>query len=77
MKINSLKLHVEFDFDNAICKIIDTERNISDEYRCYEPFGDYRETVASIPNFNKFVGDCVEAFLDDNNYCVGDIEETD
>ena len=75
MKISSLKLHVEFDFDNVICKITDTERDISDEYQCYEPFGDGKETVASICNFNKFVGDCVEAFLDDNNYCVDDNDD--
>ncbi len=75
MKINSLKLHVEFDFDNVICKITDAERDISDEYQCYEPFGDCKETVASIRNFNKFVGDCVEAFLDDNNYCVDDNDD--
>lgn len=43
IKINSLNLHVEFDFDNVICKITDTERDIRDEYQCYESFGDCKE----------------------------------
>lgn len=77
MKVDSLKLQVEFDFDNVIWKVTDTERNISDEYRCYEPFGDYHKMVESIRDFNKFVGDCVGAFLDDNNYSVVDDEDYD
>lgn len=76
MKIDSLKLQVEFDFSNLICKVTDTERNISDEYRCYHPFGDYAQTIRDIGvDFNKFIGDCVGAFLDDNLYdVVGDEE---
>lgn len=68
MKIDSLKLQVEFDFDNLICKITDTERNLSDEYKCYHPFGDYAKSIEDIPDFNKFIGDSVGAFLDDNGY---------
>lgn len=75
MKIDSLKLQVEFDFDNLICTVTDIERNISDGYRCYIPFSDYAETIERIPNFNKFIGDCVGSFLDDNFYDV--IEEED
>lgn len=75
MKINSLKLQVEFDFDNLICTITDTERNISDGYRCYHPFGDYAKTIEDISNFNKFIGDCVGAFLDDNFYDVIDVDD--
>ena len=77
MKINSLKLQVEFDFDNLICKVTDTERDISDSYRHYRPFGDYAQTIDDITDFNKFVGDSVGAFLDDNNYRVNDYEEID
>ena len=75
MKINSLKLQVQFDFDNLICKVIDTERNISDEYQHYNAFEGCSETIQDISNFNRFIGNCVEAFLDDNNYYVVDNEE--
>ena len=75
MKIDSLKLQVEFDFDNLICTVTDTERNISDGYRCYHPFGGYAKTIENITNFNKFIGDCVGSFLDDNFYDVIDEEE--
>lgn len=74
MKIDSLKLQVEFDFDNLICTVTDTERNISDGYRCYEPFGDYAQTIEGIKDFNKFIGDSVHSFLDDNFYDVIDDE---
>lgn len=74
MKIDSLKLQVEFDFNSLICTVTDTERNISDGYRCYHPFGDYAKTIEDIPNFNKFIGDSVGAFLDDNFYDVIDDE---
>ena len=77
MKIDSLKLQVEFDFKNLICKVTDMERNISDSYRCYRPFSDYAKTIDDITDFNKFVGDSVSAFLDDNNYRVNDYEEID
>ena len=72
MKIDSLKLQVEFDFDNLICTVTDTERDISDGYRHYQPFGDYERTIEDIKNFNKFIGDCVGSFLDDNFYDVHD-----
>lgn len=75
MKIDSLKLQVEFDFCNLICKVTDMERNICDEYRNYHPFGDYSQTIEDISDFNKFVGDCVGAFLDDNGYYVYDDKE--
>jgi hypothetical protein len=74
MKIDSLKLQIEFDFDNLICTVTDTERNISDGYRCYEPFGDYAQTIDGIKDFNKFIGDSVHSFLDDNFYDVIDDE---
>lgn len=77
MKIDLLKLQVEFDFDNLICTVTDTERNISDGYRCYEPFGDYAQTIDDIRDFNKFIGDSVHSFLDDNLYDVVDDEEED
>lgn len=77
MKIDSLKLQVEFDFSSLICTVIDMERNISDEYLHYHPFGDYAQTIEDISNFNKFIGDCVGAFLDDNGYLVNDDEEID
>ena len=77
MKIDSLKLQVEFDFGNLICKVTDTERNISDSYRYYRPFGGYAQTIDDITDFNKFIGDSVGAFLDDNNYSVNDYEEID
>lgn len=75
MKVDSLKLQVEFDFNNLICTVTDTERNISDGYRCYEPFGDYAQTIEGIRDFNKFIGDSVHSFLDDNFYDVVDDEE--
>lgn len=75
MKIDSLKLQVEFDFCNLICKVTDTERNISDEYQHYNAFGNCSETIQDISNFNRFIGNCVDAFLDDNNYYVDDDED--
>ena len=77
LRIDSLKLQVEFDFNNLICTVTDTERSISDGYRCYEPFGDYKQSIEAITDFNKFIGDCVGAFLDDNGYSVCDYEDSE
>ena len=77
MKIDSLNLQVEFDFCNLICKVTDTERNLSDEYQHYNAFGSCSKTIQNISNFNRFIGNCVDAFLDDNGYCVVDDEDID
>lgn len=72
MKIDSLKLQVEFNFDNLICTVTDTERSISDGYKHYNAFGGYSERIEDITNFNIFIGNCVRAFLEDNFYYVID-----
>lgn len=77
MKIDSLKLQVEFDFDNLICTVTDMERNISDGYRHYNAFDDYSSRIEQITHFNTFIGKCVGAFLDDNFYDVIGDEEDD
>ena len=77
MKIDSLKLQVEFDFCNLICKVTDVERYISEEYQHYYAFANYAQTIEDISNFNRFIGNCVDAFLDDNGYCVVDDEDID
>ena len=74
-KIKSLSLKVEFDFSECKCTVIDPERELKDEYRCLVPFGDTISDVNDIDDFNHFVGDCVHAFLDDNNYSVYDDED--
>ena len=70
MKIDSLKLQVEFDFDSLICRVTDIERNIRDEYQHYTAFCGCAETIRNISNFNRFIGNCVDAFLDDNDYYI-------
>lgn len=74
-KIESLNLEVKFDFTECKCIITDSERNLKDEYRCLVPFGDTVSDVNDIDDFNHFVGDCVHAFLDDNDYSVYDDED--
>lgn len=74
-KIKSLSLKVEFDFSECKCTVIDLERDLKDEYRCLVPFGDTVSDVNDIDDFNHFVGDCVHAFLDDNDYSVYDDED--
>jgi hypothetical protein len=74
MKIDSLKLQVEFDFDNLICTVTDTERNISDAYKHYNAFDDYSKTIEEVTDFNAFIGNCVHAFLDDNGYDAYDMD---
>ena len=74
VKCDSLKLEVVFDFGACKCVVTDKERNISDEYLCSAPFAGERTNVQDIDDFNCFVGDCVHAFLDDNNYQVCDEE---
>lgn len=75
MKIDSLKLQVEFDFDNLICTVTDMERGISDGYKHYNAFDNYSKSVEQISDFNDFIGKCVGAFLDDNLYYVCDDDE--
>lgn len=74
MKIDSLKLQVEFDFDNLICTVTDVERNISDSYKHYNAFDDYSKTIEEVTDFNAFIGNCVHAFLDDNLYDAYDMD---
>ena len=80
-KIESLNLEVKFDFTECKCIITDSERNLKDEYKCFVPFGDTVSSVNDIDDFNRFIGDCVHAFLDDNDYSVyddiDDMEEVD
>lgn len=76
MKIKSLKLDVTFDFEKCECKVTDVERGICDKYKCLKPFGGVYSDVGQINDFNHFVGGCVHAFLDDNNYDTSeDIED--
>lgn len=77
MKIDSLKLQVEFDFDNLICTVTDTERGIRDGYKHYNAFDDYSKSIEQVSDFNAFIGSCVHAFLDDNLYYVIDDDEED
>lgn len=70
MQINSLNLEVNFDFQECKCSITDKGRNITDEYFCHTPFLGKCTSVASMSDFNRFVGESVHAFLDDNEYSV-------
>lgn len=66
----SLKLEVKFDFTNDKCIISDLERNITDEYECC-----IIEKANTLSDFNRFIGDSVHAFLDDNNYDFYDYQD--
>lgn len=68
-------MEVVFDFQECKCLIADKERNISGEYFCVAPFSGEIKNVQDITDFNCFVGDCVHAFLDDNDYSVYDEDE--
>lgn len=70
-----LSLNVVFDFNKNVCLITDNDRNIIDAYQCFEPGNGVIEDIATDPDFNKFIGDCVSTFLDDNQYDFSENEE--